>query len=64
MLGYLIKHKFIFAGIVAGATLGYLYYYFIGCANGTCIITSKPVNSTMYGALLGGLLVNILTKEK
>ena len=45
-------------GIVVGATLGFSYWYFIGCKSGTCAITSSPTNSTIYGGLVGGLLVN------
>ncbi|WP_281239359.1 DUF6132 family protein [Flavobacterium praedii] len=51
-------------GIVVGAMGGYLYYHFVGCASGSCAITSKPVNSTLYGSLLGGLLFNIFVKEE
>ncbi len=46
------------AGIVLGAIGGYAYYYYIGCTAGTCPITSKPLNSTLYGALMGALLFN------
>ena len=46
-------------GIVVGLIAGYAYYHFIGCASGTCSITSKPVNSTLYGGLMGGLLFNL-----
>ncbi len=49
------------AGIIAGAVGGYLYYHFIGCASGQCRITSNPLNSTIYGAVMGGLLFNIFT---
>jgi hypothetical protein len=49
------------AGIITGAIGGYLYYYYIGCASGQCRITSNPVNSTIYGAVMGGLLFNIFT---
>ncbi len=42
-------------GLVAGAALGYAYYYFIGCNTGSCPITSKPWNSVFYGMLLGGI---------
>ena len=45
-------------GVIVGAVLGYTYYYFVGCSSGTCTITSKPLNSTLYGAILGGLLFN------
>jgi hypothetical protein len=50
-------------GIVAGAIAGYLYYFYVGCASGTCAITSKPLNSTLYGALIGGLLFNLFVKS-
>lgn len=33
---------------VAGALLGFGYYYFIGCRSGTCTITSNPYISTAY----------------
>jgi hypothetical protein len=45
-------------GITLGAFAGFLYWYFIGCNSGTCAITSSPVNSTLYGGLMGGLLIN------
>ena len=51
-------------GIAIGAFAGYGYYFYIGCASGTCAITSKPLNSTLYGALMGGLILNMLVKEK
>lgn len=42
------------AAIVAvGAGGGFAYYYFIGCASGTCPITSNPWISTAYGAVIG-----------
>ena len=39
-----------------GAGIGYAYYYYIGCASGTCPITSNPYISTGYG-LAAGLLI-------
>lgn len=42
--------------IAGGAAAGYLYYAFVGCASGTCPITSNPYISTLYGALAGVLL--------
>ena len=46
-------------GIAIGLIAGYAYYHFVGCASGTCAITSKPLNSTLYGGLMGGLLFNL-----
>lgn len=60
MIAFLRKHFLIFIGIVIGGLGGFLYYYFIGCSSGTCAITSKPVNSTIYGMVLGGLLADFL----
>lgn len=50
-------------GIVIGAIAGYLYYHFVGCSSGTCAITSKPLNSTLYGSLMVGLVFNMFVKE-
>tara|TARA_R110000765_G_scaffold56371_1_gene111190 strand:- start:1 stop:147 length:147 start_codon:yes stop_codon:yes gene_type:complete len=36
-------------GVVIGALEGYIYYAEIDCISGTCAITSKPINSTLYG---------------
>jgi hypothetical protein len=42
--------------VLLGAAGGYAYYHFIGCATGTCPISSNPYISTGYGALLGLVL--------
>lgn len=60
---FLSKYKLTLIGIIIGAAGGYLYYHFVGCNSGTCAITSQPVNSTLYGALMGGLFFNIFKKE-
>ncbi|MEW6060494.1 MAG: DUF6132 family protein [Bacteroidota bacterium] len=51
------------AGVV-GAVAGYAYYYYIGCLSGTCPITSNPYISTLYGAVIGALLVNGTKKKQ
>ena len=63
MLTLIKKYKLTLIGIMAGAIAGYLYYHFVGCTSGTCMITSKPVNSTLYGALMGGLSFNIFQNK-
>lgn len=49
---------FIMLGALLGAAGGSLYWSNIGCASGGCTITAHPLNSTFYGALLGGLLAS------
>ena len=51
-------------GAAVGAIAGYIYWQQVGCASGTCMITSKPINSTLYGALMGSLLFGMFKKEK
>jgi hypothetical protein len=43
--------------VTLGMFGGFLYYTYIGC-NGSCAITSSPVNSTAYGALVGLILTD------
>ena len=47
--------KNIFLLMVLGSLGGYAYYYLIGC-NGTCSITNSPINSVVYGAIIGFVL--------
>jgi hypothetical protein len=41
---------------LSGAMLGFLYYKFIGCKTGACPISSNPLISTIYGAIIGLIL--------
>ncbi|MBL7950363.1 MAG: hypothetical protein JNM62_01475 [Flavobacteriales bacterium] len=47
---------------LAGAALGWSYWYYFGCTNG-CAITSSPLNSSLYGALMGGLLLHTFKRS-
>jgi uncharacterized membrane protein YeaQ/YmgE (transglycosylase-associated protein family) len=64
MKNYLLRNKLPLAGIILGAIAGFVYWKMIGCESGTCMITSKWHNSTVYGALMGSLLFSIFKKEK
>ncbi len=57
------KEKLTIAGGLTGAAGGYLYWYFIGCNSGGCAITSTPLNSTLYGIVLGALIFSLFKKE-
>lgn len=61
-IGTIKKYKIEIIGISLGAITGFLYWKFIGCTNGTCMITSKPLNSSLYGALMGYLVAGIFKK--
>ena len=58
------KYKRDLIGITLGAMAGFLYWKFVGCSSGTCMITSKPINSTLYGAVMGFLVAGIFKNEK
>ncbi len=49
-------------GLIAGAILGYAYYYFWGCNEG-CPLRSTWYVTTLYGAAMG-LVVAFPTKRK
>lgn len=52
------------AGSLAGGIGGWLYWKFVGCTTGTCPITSKPLNSTLYFAVMGALFFSIFKKKE
>ena len=63
MNSFVLKYKRDLIGICLGGIVGFMYWKFIGCASGTCMITSKPLNSSLYGALMGYLIAGIFKKE-
>jgi hypothetical protein len=63
MTNKLKKYKLTILGAILGAIGGYSYYYFVGCASGSCAITSSPINSTLYGIFMGGLLFNMIESK-
>lgn len=64
MKEFIKKHFLKIIGIIVGGISGFAYYHFVGCASGTCPITSNPYMTTGYGVLLGYLLFDMFkTKE-
>jgi len=64
MTKFIKKHLLTIAGVFAGAVAGYFYWRYVGCSSGSCAITSKPLNSTVYGAVMGGLLFPLFQRQK
>jgi hypothetical protein len=63
MKKFIAKYRLTLIGVGIGALVGYAYWYFIGCSSGTCAITSSPINSTLYFAFAGGLILNTFSSE-
>jgi len=55
MIQFITEHKLGIIGMAVGGIAGFAYYKLVGCAGG-CPITSHPLNSSAYGALMGVLL--------
>ncbi|MDO4728739.1 MAG: hypothetical protein Q4B43_07015 [Bacteroidota bacterium] len=55
MIKKIIQYKQRLLFIFLGAVLGFSYWYFYGCES-YCSIKSSAVNSSLYGALMFGLL--------
>lgn len=63
LIAFVKKYQRNLIGIALGAIAGWMYWYFVGCSSGTCAITSKPINSSLYGALMGYLAAGIFKKN-
>lgn len=53
MKDFLRKHLLVVISMSAGAIGGFLYWKFVGCLSGTCVIKSVWYLSTLYGIALG-----------
>lgn len=63
MKEFIKKNLFVIVLSAAGAIGGFLYWRYIGCLSGTCVIKSVWYMSTLYGTALGwigGSLLNDL----
>ena len=63
MKNWIIRNKLYGIGGIVGAFAGFLYWKYIGCLTGSCAITSDPLTSTIYFALLGALLFGLFRKN-
>ncbi len=63
MKAFVKENWLYFTGGLLGAIGGFLYWKFVGCSSGTCRITSKPLNSTLYFAMMGVLTFSLFKKK-
>ncbi|MDM1326611.1 MULTISPECIES: DUF6132 family protein [Myroides] len=61
---FIRKNLLTIIGISLGTIAGFLYWKFVGCNTGTCAITSNPINSTLYGSVMGGLVFSMFKNNK
>jgi len=64
MKNWMQRNKLYLIGALVGAIAGFLYWKYVGCLTGTCAITSNPIRSTIYGAVMGSLVLSIFNKSQ
>lgn len=63
MKKFVSSNALLIIGLLLGAVTGYIYWKYVGCISGTCPITSVWYNTTIYGAVMGALLLSMFKKE-
>jgi len=56
-----MKYRILIGSVIGGIS-GFLYYKYIGCYTGGCPIKSDPALSTIYGAILGALVLELMNE--
>ncbi len=52
----------IFLGVLIGGSIGTVLGYFDKCSSGSCPLTANPYRGAIYGAVMGALLVSVLSQ--
>lgn len=58
-----LKYKLELIGTILGAIGGWMYWRFVGCSSESCAITSSPINSTVYGGLMGAVGLSLFKRK-
>ncbi|PID88668.1 MAG: hypothetical protein CSB03_00160 [Bacteroidia bacterium] len=64
MKNFVNRYLFEIIGGIVGFIGGFLYWYYVGCASGTCVIKSNWYVMSPYGMILGILLGGIVKSIK
>ncbi len=51
-------------GTLLGLAGGYIYYRTVGCAGGACPLQSNPWLMSIWGAVMGYLLADLIPRRK
>ncbi len=51
-------------GLLVGGVGGWVYYIEIGCASGTCPLTSNPYTSILWGGIIGYLVGDLFRNKQ
>ena len=62
-MSFIKNNILVLTGILVGTLAGYLYWNYVGCFSVSCAITSNPINSTIYGSVMGGLLFSLFKPQ-
>ncbi len=62
MKRWLLNNRLYIIGAITGGIAGFLYWKWIGCATGTCRITSSPWKSSLYFAFMVAVLFGMFKK--
>ena len=54
---------FIIIGVILGGVSGFLYWKYVGCVTGNCAITSVWYKSTLYGMLMGCMILDLIKEN-
>ena len=60
MFNRIKKNYLTIIGLGVGVIGGFLYWKFVGCASGTCPLTSSWKIMLVYGGIMGSLLGNMI----
>ena len=63
-MNWVIKKKLYFIGELIGGIGGFFWWKLVGCNNGQCMISSKPLNSILYFSFVGILSISLFDKKK
>jgi len=55
--------KMLFLGVLIGGAIGAGLGYFGKCSSGTCPLTANPYRGAIYGAVMGALLVSVISPK-